>query len=106
MELCMSVLIIVSAALLMVGWSRSHLLWSMGLVVVEVMLCYWISNGSMAVIVLSASCGCCVIYFTAGRKEDMLPVQDKAVLITGDELCFTFYYLTSWTLKVVTVNCT
>ncbi|KAK3526803.1 hypothetical protein QTP70_033554, partial [Hemibagrus guttatus] len=73
----------VSAALLMVGWSRSHLSCSVGLVVVEVMLCYWISNGRVAVILLSASCSFCVIYFSAGRKEDMLPTRGKAVLITG-----------------------
>ncbi|MCI4381774.1 hypothetical protein PGIGA_G00255790 [Pangasianodon gigas] len=84
MELWLCVLIIAtSAALLMVGWSRSHLSWSVGLVVVELMLCCWISNGSVAVILLSVSCGCCMIHFTAGRKEDMLPVQGKAVLITG-----------------------
>ncbi|XP_060770931.1 estradiol 17-beta-dehydrogenase 2 [Neoarius graeffei] len=84
MELWLCVLFVAtSAALLMVSWSRGHLLWSVGLVVVEVTLCYWVSNGSVAVILLSASCACCVIHFTAGRKEDMLPVKGKAVLITG-----------------------
>lgn len=79
-------IIATSVALMMVGKSRRDLSWTVGLVVVEVMLCYWISNGNVAVILLSASCGCCVIHLTAGRKEDMLPVQGKAVLITGDEL--------------------
>lgn len=89
MELWLCVLFVATgAALLMVSWSRGHLLWSVGLVVVEVTLCYWVSNGSVAVILLSASCACCVIYFTAGRKEDMLPVKGKAVLITGNELYF------------------
>ncbi|KAF4081300.1 hypothetical protein AMELA_G00159860 [Ameiurus melas] len=91
MELWLCVLIATTnAALLMVRWSRSHLSWSVGLVVVEVMLCYWISNGSVAVILLSAGCSCCVIHFTAGRKEDILPVQGKAVLITGCDSGFGY----------------
>ncbi|XP_060743536.1 estradiol 17-beta-dehydrogenase 2 [Tachysurus vachellii] len=84
MELWLCVLIVAtSGALQMVGWSRSRLSWSVGLVVVEVMLCYWISNLSVAVILLSVCCGCCLIHFSAGRKEFRLPVQGKAVLITG-----------------------
>lgn len=92
MELWQCVLIIAtSGALLILGWRSRHLSWTVALmvVVVEVMLFYWISNGSVAMILLNASCGCCVIYFTAGRNDDMLPVQGKAVLITGDE----FYVL-------------
>ncbi|KAI5100544.1 estradiol 17-beta-dehydrogenase 2 isoform X1 [Silurus meridionalis] len=46
------------------------------------MLCYWISNESVAVTLLSVSWSCLVIHFTS-RKEDMLPMQGKAVLITG-----------------------
>ncbi|XP_053496964.1 estradiol 17-beta-dehydrogenase 2 [Ictalurus furcatus] len=91
MELWLCVLIATTnAALLMVRWSRSHLSWSVVLVVVEVILCYWISNGSVAAILLSAGCGCCVIHFTAGRKEDILPVQGKAVLITGCDSGFGY----------------
>ncbi|TSM52257.1 Estradiol 17-beta-dehydrogenase 2 [Bagarius yarrelli] len=80
MELWLCALIGASGAtLLMVGWSRSHISW---LVVVMTMLCNWIWSGSVAVILLSAICGCCVIHLS-GRKEDTLPVQSKAVLITG-----------------------
>ncbi|XP_053368547.1 estradiol 17-beta-dehydrogenase 2 [Clarias gariepinus] len=86
MELWLCVLIVAtSAALLMVGRRRTHWSWPVGLVVVEVMLCCWISSGSVAVIIIimSATCGCCMLHFTAGRQEDLLPVQGKAVLITG-----------------------
>nr|BAX03999.1 estradiol 17-beta-dehydrogenase 2 [Clarias magur] len=84
MELWRCVLIVAtSAALLMVGRSRTHWSWSVGIVVVEVILCCWISSGSGAAIIMSAFCGGCTLYFTSGRQEDMLPVQGKAVLITG-----------------------
>lgn len=90
-ELWLCVLIgAAGATLLMVGWSGSHLSWSVGLVV-EVMLCCWIWNESVAVILLSALCGCCIMYFSAGGKEDMLPVQGKAVLVTGE-----FYLIKSF----------
>lgn len=92
MELWLCVLIgAASAVLLLMGWSRSHWSWSLGLVVVEVMLCSWISNGSVAAILLIASCGCCVICFSA-RKEDMLPVEGKSVLITGNVFYLLKYF--------------
>ncbi|XP_062857901.1 estradiol 17-beta-dehydrogenase 2 [Trichomycterus rosablanca] len=78
------VLLIASNAVLLswLGKTRKWLVWSVGLVVAEVMLCWIIPTGSLMLVLLSAICG--VILFTAVTEVgDMLPAHGRAVLITG-----------------------
>lgn len=76
------VLVIAANAALMMLWGRGgrFALW---LMVIGLILCCVIPAGCLELVLLSVCCT--VIHFTAGGGENLLPVQGKSVLITGND---------------------
>lgn len=72
-----------AALLFLLRRARIWLGWSVGLVVVEVMLCWIIPTGSLVLVLLSAICGG-ILFTVVAEAGDLLPAHGRTVLITGN----------------------